>query len=232
MDMKPRIVLAAAILATAGLAVQAMPSAQGPTLTGEVLEVKDVPSYTYLRLKTRDGEVWAAVSTAAVKKGAQVTLDNAMVMENFESKALKRKFDRIVFASLAGSNARPVPAAPGSHGAAPAPAAPVAKLARAAGPDAKTVAEVVTGTAALKDKSVTIRGQVVKASLGILGKNWIHLQDGSGSAAGGTHDLLVTTADTPAVGDVVVASGTVRANVDLGSGYVYAVLVEDAKIRR
>jgi hypothetical protein len=230
--MKPRTLFAAAILATAGLAVEAMPPSEGSMLTGEVLEVRDVPSYTYLRLKTRDGEVWAAVSTAAVKKGARVTLGNAVVMENFESKALKRKFDRIVFASLADPNARPAPAAPGSHGAASAPAAPVAKLARATGPNAKTVAEVVAGTAVLKDKTVTIRGQVVKASFGILGKNWIHLQDGSGSAAGGTHDLLVTTTDTPAVGDVVVASGTVRANVDLGSGYVYAVLVEDAKIRR
>lgn len=230
--MKPSTLFAAAILATAGLAVQAMAPSQGPALTGEVLEVKDVPSYTYLRLKTRDGEVWAAVSTAAVKKGAQVTLDNAIVMENFESKALGKKFDRIIFASLADPNARPVSAAPGSHGAASAPAAPVAKLARAPGPDAKTVAEVVAGTSALKDKTVTIRGQVVKASLGILGKNWIHLQDGSGSAAGATQDILVTTMDTPAVGDVVIATGTVRANVDLGSGYVYAVLVADAKIRK
>jgi hypothetical protein len=151
-------------------------------------------------------------------------------MENFESRALGKRFDRIVFASLVEPGAGPAPAASAPHR--PAPAAPVAKLARAAGSDGKTVAEVVAGTAALKDKSVTIRGQVVKASFGILGKNWIHLQDGSGSAAKGTHDLVVTTTDTPAVGDVVVASGTVRANVDLGAGYVYAVLVEDAKLRK
>jgi hypothetical protein len=118
------------------------------------------------------------------------------------------------------------------HGTAPVPPVPVAKLARAAGPDAKTVAEVVAGTAALKDKTVTIRGQVVKASLGILGRNWIHLQDGSGSAAAGTHDILVSTMDTPAAGEVVIATGTVRANVDLGFGYVYAVMVADAKIRK
>jgi hypothetical protein len=74
--MKKRMLLAATILASAGLAAWAMPPAQGPAMTGEVLEVRDVPSYTYLRLKTRDGEVWAAVSTATVKKGAQVTLAN------------------------------------------------------------------------------------------------------------------------------------------------------------
>ena len=41
-------------------------------ITGEVLEVKDVESYTYLRLKTKDGETWAAVGTAPVKVGARI----------------------------------------------------------------------------------------------------------------------------------------------------------------
>jgi hypothetical protein len=229
--MNPYTVFAAAILASAVFAVHAMPSSQGP-VKGEVLEVRDVPTYTYLRLKTKEGEIWAAVPTASVKKGAQVTLDNPMVMENFESKSLNKKFDRIVFASLADPNARMAPSAPAPRGASPAPAVPVAKIAKATGPGAKTVAEVVAGQAALKDKPVTIRGQVVKFNSGILGKNWVHLQDGSGSAASGTHDILLTTTDTTAVGDVVNVTGTVRTNVDLGSGYAYAVLVEDARIRK
>ena len=36
------------------------------TLNGKVLEVKDVEIYTYLRLKTKDGEAGAAVSKAPV----------------------------------------------------------------------------------------------------------------------------------------------------------------------
>ena len=221
---------AAAILSAAAFAIQAMPSSPGATLKGEVLEVRDVEGYTYLRLKTKEGETWAAVTAASVKKGAQVTLGNMMVMENFESKSLKRKFDRIVFASLADPNSSAA-AASSPHGATPA-AATVAKVSKASGADARTVAEVVAGRAALKDKAVTIRGQVVKVTSGILGKNWVHLQDGSGSAASGTHDILVTTADTIAVGDRVNASGTVRTDVNVGSGYAYAVLVEDARIRK
>lgn len=228
--MKPHILLAAAI-ATAALAVQAAPPVQDTPVKGEVLEVRDVPTYTYLRLKTKDGEIWAAVPTTAVKKGAQVTLQNPMVMENFESKTLNKKFDRIVFASLGDPNVAPAPAAP-PHGTPSVPAAPVAKIAKATGPGAKTVAEIVAGPAALKGKDVTIHGQVVKFNSGILGKNWVHLQDGTGSAANGTHDVLVTTTDTIAVGDVVNVTGTVRTNVDLGGGYVYAVLVEDARIRK
>lgn len=224
--MKRCTLLAAAVLASFGLSAHAMPSMQGTALRGEVLEVLSVPTYAYLRLKTRDGEVWAAVPVAQVKKGEQVTLVNAQPMERFESKTLKRKFDRILFASLATGNQPP---GPGVAAAAPKP---IAKIERARAADAKTVAEVVSGPAALNGKTVTIRAQVVKVSSGIMGKNWLHLQDGSGSSAKGTHDIVVTTKDTLAVGDVVNASGTVRTDVNLGSGYVYAVLVEDAKIRR
>jgi len=225
--MKRCTLLAAAVLASLGLSAQAMPSMQGTALRGEVLEVLSVPTYTYLRLKTKEGETWAAVQKAAVKKGDQVTLVNPQPMERFESKTLNRKFDRIVFASLA-----PDGKLPAGHGAAPAVAKPVGKIERARGADAKTVAEVMAGPKALDGKTVTIRAQVVKVSSGIMGKNWLHLQDGSGSSAKGTHDVVVTTKDTVAVGDVVSASGTVRTDVNLGSGYVYAVLVEDAKIRK
>lgn len=225
--MKRCTLLAAAVLATLGLSAQAMPSMQGTALRGEVLEVLSVPTYTYLRLKTTDGETWAAVQKSAVKKGDQVTLVNLQTMERFESKTLNRKFDKILFASLA-----PDGKLPAGHGAAATPAKPVGKVERAKAADAKTVAEVVAAPAKLNGKTVTIRGQVVKLSSGIMGKNWIHLQDGSGSAAKGTHDIVVTTKDTIAVGDVINASGTVRTDVNLGSGYVYAVLVEDARIRR
>ena len=231
--------LAAAFITAAGITVYAdanspaAPAVLGPTLKGEVLEVQNVSSYTYLRLRTKDGEVWAAVPTTPISKGARVTLADTSLMENFESRALKRKFDRIVFASLVDPVAGEAASRPANpHGASPAQAAPVGKIAKASAPDARTVAESVTGAAALKGKTVTIRGQVVKYSPGLLGKNWMHLQDGSGSPSAGTHDILVTTTDTAGIGDVVDARGTLRTDVDLGSGYKYSVLVEDAKIRK
>ena len=65
-----------------------------------------------------------------------------------------------------------------------------------------------------------------------MGKNWLHLQDGSGNAADGSHDIVVTSKDSAAVGDVVTAQGLVRTDVNLGSGYAYAVLIEDAALRK
>ena len=106
------------------------------------------------------------------------------------------------------------------------------KVAKATGADAKTVAEIVGGRAGLKDKSVTVRGKVVKFTPGVMGKNWVHLQDGSGKAADGTHNVIATTKDTVAVGDVVNAKGTVRTDVNIGAVYSYAVLIEDAVLRK
>ena len=229
--MKLSAVLAALVLSIATLGAQAAAPPAG--VSGEVLEALPVEGYTYLRLKTKEGEVWAAVPTTAKKKGDQVTIVNSMVMQNFESRTLKRKFDKILFGSLADSSGAPVAAAMPQPAATPQPtAAPVAKVPKATGADARTVAEVVQGRTALKDKPVLVRGQVVKVNLGIMGKNWIHLQDGSGTAANGSNDILVTTQDEAKVGDIVNAKGVVRNDVDLGSGYNYAVLIQEAKLSK
>jgi len=232
--MKPTTALIALLIAAAGFTAQAAPAAPMPPLKGEVLETQNVEGYTYLRLKTAQGEAWAAVPTSTVKKGAQVTIGNPVVMQNFESKTLKKTFDKIVFGQVVEPGA-PLASPPGAAPAAPA-AAPVAgpmiKVAKATGADAKTVAEVVAGKATLTGKTVVVRGQVVKVNSGILGKTWLHLQDGSGSAVNGTNDILVTTKDGAAVGDVVQAKGTVRTDVTVGPGYAYAVLIEDAVVRK
>jgi len=214
------------------------PATQSASLRGEVLEVRDVDPYTYLRLKTTEGEIWAAVNKAPVKKGAVVTIENPAVMTNFESKTLKKTFDKIVFGNLAGADTGAVAAPKGGdlsqihQGVAKAPDVGDIKVPKATGADARTVAEIVAKKAELKDKPVVVRGKVVKFTPDVMGKNWIHLRDGSGSAADSTNDILVTSKDQTQVGDVVLARGIVRTNVDLGSGYSYKVLVEEATLRK
>ena len=134
----------------------------GPTatiVTGEVLEVKDVENYSYLRLKTKDGETWAAVATAVVKKGAKVTIENAMVMKNFESKALNKTFPTIVLGNLAGVGKNMPGVSPGVVKGVDAGPITVPK---ASGANARTVAEIMAKAASLKDKPVRVRGKVVK----------------------------------------------------------------------
>jgi hypothetical protein len=223
------------LCATVGWSAEQAAPLPATVVKGEVLEVKNVESYSYLRLKTADGEVWAAVGKAPIKKGAKVTIENVMVMNNFESKSLKRKFDKIVFGSLGGTAAAgagsPMTAAH-SGGAPKVDYAGDVKVAKAGGPDGKTVAEVVTKSAELKDKTVQVRGKVVKFSASIMGKNWIHLRDGSGSAADSSNDVLVTTLNQANVGDVVLVKGVVRTDKDFGSGYSYKVLIEEATLQK
>jgi hypothetical protein len=108
----------------------------------------------------------------------------------------------------------------------------VEKVSKASGADARTVEEIWAQKGALKEKSVTVRAQVVKFSGGIMGRNWLHLRDGSGSADKATHDITVTTQDEVKVGDVVTAKGTVRVDKDFGAGYAYPVIIEEAKVSK
>lgn len=110
--------------------------------------------------------------------------------------------------------------------------AKVEKVAKAQGAEGRTVAEVWAQKAQLKDKNVAIRGQVVKYSANIMGKNWLHVRDGSGAADKNNHDLTITTMDETKVGDVVTVKGLVRVDKDFGAGYAYPVIVEDAKIAK
>jgi hypothetical protein len=133
----------------------------------------------------------------------------------------------LLIASFVWAGDRPTGPSPHGSMTKPADVADV-KVAKASGPNAKTVAEIITQAADLKDKPVLVRGKVVKYNSGIMGKNWIHLRDGSGSAAAGTNDVLVTSLNEVKVGDVVTAKGIVRTDKDFGAGYLYKVIVEEA----
>lgn len=73
-----------------------------------------------------------------------------------------------------------------------------------------------------------VHGSIVKASPGILGTNYYHLQDGSGDAAAGTHDILVQSDHRFAVGQRVTVEATLVADADLGMGYRYDVMLKAA----
>ena len=94
----------------------------------------------------------------------------------------------------------------------------------------KTVAEVVAGKDALACQKVAVRGKVVKVNPEIMGKNWVHVRDGSGEE--GTNDLTVTsTGQLPKIGDTVLVTGTVALDQDFGMSYQYAVILQDAEIK-
>lgn len=219
-----------------------VPLGQAPTaapaasdlLTGKVLEHQDASPYLYLRIATAKGEVWAAVPEAKIENGTEVTVFGPMLMTNFESKTLKRTFKEVYFGTLTPAMAAADAPGGNPHAGVAQPAAPVevGKVEKATGADARTVAEAWAQKTSLEGKTITIRGKVVKYNGGVMGKNWLHLRDGSGDAGKGTNDITVTSMDEAAVGITVTIKGTVRTNQDFGSGYSYAIIVENAKIVR
>ena len=106
------------------------------------------------------------------------------------------------------------------------------KVAPATGDNAKTIAAIFAEKDALKGKPVRVRGKVVKFNAQIMGRNWVHIQDGSGSADKGDHDLTITTEETAKVGDTVTFEGPLTVGKDFGAGYAYDVIMESGTLAK
>lgn len=87
------------------------------------------------------------------------------------------------------------------------------------------IADLRAHRAANAGAVVAVRGRVWKVSRGILGRNWLHLRDNDGG-----EDLVVTSLQDAQPGQVVLANGKVAVDRDLGMGYQYDVLLEDATL--
>lgn len=228
--------------ANAGAAAPAT-AAAADTLTGKVLETMNAATYTYVLVDAAGKKVWAAAPQFDVKVGDTVAIGEAMPMSNYHSKTLNRTFDVVYFSGNVRVNgARPATPAsaaavsaitgtelPKGHpttASAGAPAPDLSNIKRAA--NGQTVAEIHAGKSSLSGKPIAVRGRVVKYNANIMGKNWLHVRDGSGSE--GTNDLTVTTDKVVKVGDLVVITGTLSADRDFGAGYKYGLIVENAKI--
>jgi hypothetical protein len=228
-----------AITATAVsvLALTAAESLENTSFSGKVIETTNAASYTYVRIDTGTNKVWAAAPEFAVRIGDAVEVRRGMAMPKYHSKTLDRDFDVVYFTgSIFVAGKKPGEAAtqalPAGHPPLSAKAGKTTAPVDFSGlkkPDGgKTVEEVVTGKAELKGKEVAIRARVVKYNAMVLGKNWLHIRDGSGKD--GSNDLTITTDTSAKVGDTVLVKGTVGVDRDFGAGYKYAVIIENAKV--
>ncbi|WP_457594517.1 GW dipeptide domain-containing protein [Hydrogenimonas sp.] len=208
---------------------------------GVVLETMDAAGYTYAKIDDGNGEYWIAGPKTAIKVGEKVSFAPQMWMENFPSKTLNRTFDKILFVAVIAplkEGAAHTCESCDSHGApssAPAEQKPQ-ESSSASQPVAKaeggyTIAEIFAQSAKLKDKTVKVNGKVTKVVRGVMGKDWVHIQDGS--RAGEQDDLVVTSPSADVKeGETVTVTGVVKTDVDFGYGYFYPVLIEEATFTR
>jgi hypothetical protein len=213
--------------ATAAHSGAGTPPANPGILNGEIIETMNAAGYTYVLLDTGAGETWVAASETSVKVGQRVSVPAGQLMTGFSSKTLNRNFDRIVFASgiyPEGTLDKTAGQGPGMTGSSRTVVtdAHVQAVARAEG--GYTVEEILARSSELNGQKVKVRGQVVKFSAGIMGTNWMHIQDGTPG------DLPVTTDALVAKGDLVMVEGVLAVNKNFGAGYLYPVIIEKATV--
>ncbi|HWS60757.1 MAG TPA: hypothetical protein VN182_07490 [Flavobacterium sp.] len=190
-----------------------------------VKEVLQANAYTYILATEADKEYWIAVPKMEVAVGNTYTYEGGMEMKNFESKDLKKTFDSVLFLEGIIDPNAPVTAEPAST-----PVKVVSSTALSKGitlaKGGISVFDLYSTRDKLAGKTVILTGKVVKFMPQIMKKNWVHLQDGSNF--NGFNDITITTLENVKVDDIVSLKGTVVLNKDLGSGYKYEILIEDA----
>lgn len=197
--------------------------------SGVIQEAIQVSSYTYCLVKEGSVEYWIAISKMPVKEGQTLYFNKSAEMKDFYSKELDRTFPSIYFIANASTNPNIVT---GSNQIQQQPQKPKIvkneiEVEKADG--GITIAELFANKEKYAGKRVKIRGEVTKFNGDlIMNKYWAHIQDGT--EYDGNFDLTVTTLDTVNPGTVVTFEGTIELNKDFGSGYSYAVIMEEAKI--
>jgi uncharacterized protein YdeI (BOF family) len=219
-------------------------------IEGEIVETMDSGGYTYALIRTPQETVWTAGPISEVSVGENVSLSKSMRMGEFRSETLDRTFENIYFVTSFGEGRTPqtdkqeiLKKAHGGkdmsgmgqtspegervgHGSVEVDREVMGELDRVAG--GQTVAEIYASKTGFAGKLVKVRGVVVKFTPGVMGANWIHLQDGTCEEA--SCDLTVTTAATVKIGDLVVVEGTLTVDKDFGAGYSYEVIIEGATV--
>lgn len=195
-----------------------------------VKESLDGGNYTYLNVDENGETYWMAISNMPVTVGDTYYYDGGMVMNDFESKQLNKTFDAIVFVN----NVRTTEVA--SEITQDKLENPHANSNPVTESDVKiekpkngtSLAELFAAKKSFSGKSIIVKGKVVKINNGIMNRNWIHIVDGTQFENLG--DLAITTSEIVNIGDIVTFKGVIVLDKDFGQGYIYDVLLEEAKL--
>ncbi|MBW6534880.1 MAG: hypothetical protein K0B11_07725 [Mariniphaga sp.] len=203
----------------------------------EVSEVLQANSYSYLKVKENGGERWIAVTKQEIEPGEVYYYDEALQLTDFQSKDLDRTFDVIYFVNQISKNPISGNSMGAMHGMGGMTGNPhsgkiesgqKSNIQLEKAESEVTIAEIFGNRADFSGKEIEIRGVVVKVNKQIMGKNWVHIQDGTNS--NGKFDLTITTQDLAEVNDEVTFKGKITLEKDFGSGYSYDVIMEEATL--
>jgi hypothetical protein len=191
-----------------------------------VEEALNTDRYTYLNVSENGEKFWIAIPRKEIQIGGTYFYKGGLLKRNFESKEFNRVFDTIYLVSDVipytedtGITAKQGEADQSVHSEEPIrvePAEGVIKL-----------SALFSNPAEYQGKLVKVTGKCVKVNPMIMGRNWVHLQDGSGDDL----DLTITTTDQVPLGAVVSLEGIIALDKDFGAGYRYDVIMENASLK-
>ncbi len=213
---------------TAQNQTQAVPAGTHEVKVAEVIQSSQ---YTYLKVTENGAESWIAVTRQEATPGETYYYGDALEMKNFESKELKRTFETIYFVQELSKQPHSAEAAlPNPHGNTMGKVAVDAKEGISVAPaqDGLSIAKLYTSKNDYAGKKIKMKGQVVKVNNEVMGKNWVHIQDGTKD--GDHFDLTITTMEKVEMDAVVTFEGTIAVNKDFGYGYSYELIMEDATL--
>lgn len=192
-----------------------------------VKEVLNANAYTYLLVTESEKEYWIAIPKTEVKVGKTYTYEGGMEMKKFESKDLKRTFDSVLFVE---GIIDPNPPAVTETATTLLKVTSSNELSKGItlAKGGISIYDLYSTKDKLAGKTVILTGKVIKFMPDIMSKNWIHLQDGT--SYNGFNDITITSLAKVKVDEIVTLKGTVVLNKDLGSGYKYDILIEDAVV--
>ncbi|HAD12686.1 MAG TPA: hypothetical protein DCF33_09640 [Saprospirales bacterium] len=191
-----------------------------------VAETLHTDKYTYLRVKEEEEEYWIAITKREVKVGSTCYYRGGLLKKNFQSKEFNRVFETVYLVGDFREENEGASAARGGGIPAGSEALEPPKNVQRA-PGAIKISDLVANAAKYNGKTVKITGKCVKINPMIMGRNWLHIQDGSGKNL----DLTVTTTEMVQLGAIVTLEGVWATNKDFGAGYKYDYILEAAVLK-
>ena len=153
--------------------------------TATVVETMSSASYTYIRVEEKGNKFWIALPETQVSVGETISFYEQMLMENFTSRSLKRTFDRILFVE-AINQGKELPtqlkAQPSPNEQLPVQSTEMPRPEELGSPLGRfSIEEIFAQKEELAGKVIEVNGKVTKVSPQIMGRDWVHIEDGTGT---------------------------------------------------
>jgi hypothetical protein len=191
-----------------------------------VNEVLQASKYTYANVSENGEDFWIALPGGEYEVGATYQYVDGLKKTNFESRDFNRTFETIyLVGGMTRTGAKNNNSAIEQAFAGIETSAPASQIQPTEGSVA--LSDLFTNKSKYSGQKIQVHGKCVKVNNQIMGRNWVHIQDGTKNNEV-NYDLTITTDELIQVGTTLTMEGTIVLNKDFGAGYKYDVLMENA----